>query len=196
MAVSVDMGGSKVSPSELLDRLESLEVEIPDGTTTTAYADFGREFNINAVAISLGLADVVYDPDRFPGVVYHPDDGDDVVVFFGSGVVFIEATDAGVHDIVDDLADQLVELGLLETGMGPDVDFETTPRTVPVPEGYHETSAGGGDACTNCGHELTGEENFCPDCGTEVRSGCPDCGYDLSGEENYCPDCGTPVTGD
>ncbi|WP_375798636.1 zinc-ribbon domain-containing protein [Halobellus sp.] len=47
--------------------------------------------------------------------------------------------------------------------------------------------------CHNCEHELEGGENFCPQCGEEVRPGCPACGHELGGEENVCPECGTEL---
>lgn len=49
--------------------------------------------------------------------------------------------------------------------------------------------------CTECGHALTPEQNFCPSCGTpraEENAKCAECGHELSPEQNFCPSCGTP----
>ena len=50
-----------------------------------ASSDLGQEINLNAVAISLGLERVEYEPEQFPGLVYRLDDPKVVVLLFGSG---------------------------------------------------------------------------------------------------------------
>lgn len=52
-------------------------------------ADYGRSINLNALAIGLGLENVEYEPEQFPGLVYRPVDLDAVVLIFGSGKLVI-----------------------------------------------------------------------------------------------------------
>ncbi|MEF8808796.1 double zinc ribbon domain-containing protein [Natronomonas sp.] len=202
------MGGVDVSPGELLDRIEDLGVETPGGITTSAYADFDRDLNLTSVALSLGLGEVVDNAERFPGLVYEADDYEEtVVVVFADGTVFVDsAGTVSVQDVLEDIGDRLLELGLLEEGLGPSSEFELAPKTVPVPPEY-EVPEGAGmtdgegvvDAehvCPNCVRGLRGDENYCPECGLELDSGCQACGHELSGTENYCPECGAAVADD
>src|SRR3989442_262809 len=50
-----------------------------------ASSDLGTEINLNAIAISLGLEKVEYEPEQFPGLVYRIDVPKVVVLLFGSG---------------------------------------------------------------------------------------------------------------
>ena len=44
--------------------------------------------------------------------------------------------------------------------------------------------------CLECGHGLSGEDRFCPRCGTPVPQPCPECGHSLSPEDRFCSRCG------
>ncbi|HUV24782.1 MAG TPA: TATA-box-binding protein [Methanomassiliicoccales archaeon] len=50
-----------------------------------ASSDLEQEINLNAIAISLGLEKVEYEPEQFPGLVYRIDVPKVVVLLFGSG---------------------------------------------------------------------------------------------------------------
>src|SRR5438132_10645516 len=50
-----------------------------------ASSDLGTEINLNAIAISLGLEKVEYEPEQFPGLVYRIAVPTGVVLLFGSG---------------------------------------------------------------------------------------------------------------
>jgi transcription initiation factor TFIID TATA-box-binding protein len=50
-----------------------------------ASADLGSVINLNAIAISLSLEKVEYEPEQFPGLVYRLDKPKVVVLLFGSG---------------------------------------------------------------------------------------------------------------
>jgi transcription initiation factor TFIID TATA-box-binding protein len=52
-----------------------------------ASADLEQKLNLNAIAISLGLERVEYEPEQFPGLVYRLDDPKVVLLIFGSGKV-------------------------------------------------------------------------------------------------------------
>lgn len=50
-----------------------------------ASSDLGQSINLNAIAISLGLERVEYEPEQFPGLVYRLDEPKVVLLLFGSG---------------------------------------------------------------------------------------------------------------
>lgn len=50
-----------------------------------ASADLGQPLNLNAIAISLGLEAVEYEPEQFPGLVYRLSEPKVVLLLFGSG---------------------------------------------------------------------------------------------------------------
>ncbi|MBB6091140.1 transcription initiation factor TFIID TATA-box-binding protein [Halobacterium salinarum] len=79
-------------------------------------ASLEQSLNLNAIAIGLGLEQIEYEPEQFPGLVYRLDDPDVVVLLFGSGKLVItggqnpdEAEQALAH-----VQDRLTELGLLD----------------------------------------------------------------------------------
>lgn len=49
--------------------------------------------------------------------------------------------------------------------------------------------------CENCGAKLTGDSQFCPECGknTEKLTACPKCGESIDGGEKFCAKCGTRI---
>ena len=50
-----------------------------------ASSDLEQSINLNAIAISLGLERVEYEPEQFPGLVYRLDEPKVVLLLFGSG---------------------------------------------------------------------------------------------------------------
>lgn len=80
-----------------------------------ATSDLGAELNLNAIAIGLGLENVEYEPEQFPGLVYRLTDPKVVVLIFGSGKLVCtgarKKTDA--EDAVDKITAELSSLGLL-----------------------------------------------------------------------------------
>jgi len=79
-------------------------------------ADLGQLLNLNAIAIGLGLENIEYEPEQFPGLVYRPENPSVVVLLFGSGKLVItggkELDDA--EHALRVVEDQLAELGMLE----------------------------------------------------------------------------------
>jgi transcription initiation factor TFIID TATA-box-binding protein len=73
-------------------------------------ADLDEPANLNALAIGLGLERTEYEPEQFPGLVYRPEDGDAVLLVFGSGKVVItgaksvEQAEATFEDFREELA--------------------------------------------------------------------------------------------
>jgi transcription initiation factor TFIID TATA-box-binding protein len=78
--------------SKMVKRLNSIGVKItkqPEITVQNIVAttDLGAELKLNAIAISLGLEKVEYEPEQFPGLVYRVEDPKVVALLFGSGKV-------------------------------------------------------------------------------------------------------------
>jgi transcription initiation factor TFIID TATA-box-binding protein len=61
---------------------EELEIVVQN---IVASADLGQKLNLNAIAISLGLERVEYEPEQFPGLVYRLEQPKVVLLIFGSG---------------------------------------------------------------------------------------------------------------
>ena len=74
-----------------------------------ASADMGTELNLNAIAIGLGLENIEYEPEVFPGLVYRLSNPKVVVLLFGSGKLVITGgkkitdAEAAVEKIVGEL---------------------------------------------------------------------------------------------
>jgi transcription initiation factor TFIID TATA-box-binding protein len=79
-------------------------------------ADLGRNLNLNAIAIGLGLENIEYEPEQFPGLVYRLDDPDVVALLFGSGKLVITGgkKPEDAEEAVDKIVSRLEELGLLD----------------------------------------------------------------------------------
>src|SRR5207247_225776 len=58
------------------------EIEVQN---IVASSDLGTEINLNAIAISLGLEKVEYEPEQFPGLLYRIDVQKVVILLFGRG---------------------------------------------------------------------------------------------------------------
>lgn len=94
-------------------------IDDPDITVQNIVSgvDLGVSLNLNAIAIGLGLENIEYEPEQFPGLVYRLDEPDVVVLLFGSGKAVI----TGGKNIdqpaeaVDVVTDRLSELGLFSS---------------------------------------------------------------------------------
>ncbi|RLF46104.1 MAG: TATA-box-binding protein, partial [Thermoplasmata archaeon] len=75
----------------------------------------GTELNLNDVAMGLGLENVEYEPEQFPGLVYRLKEPRVAMLLFGSGKIVCTGA-RKVEDVsraVDKLAAELSSLGLL-----------------------------------------------------------------------------------
>jgi transcription initiation factor TFIID TATA-box-binding protein len=76
-----------------------------------ASADLGSVFNLDTIAVSLGLDRVEYEPEQFPGLVYRLDDPKVVMLIFRSGKMIcvgarkIEEVELAVERITKELGD-------------------------------------------------------------------------------------------
>jgi transcription initiation factor TFIID TATA-box-binding protein len=85
----VDRGLKKV-----FGKMNSVGIKVagtPDITVQNivASADLGSVLNLNAIAIGLGLENIEYEPEQFPGLVYRIDKPKVVVLLFGSGKLVV-----------------------------------------------------------------------------------------------------------
>jgi len=86
-----------------------------DVQNIVASSDLGQEINLNAIAISLGLEKVEYEPEQFPGLVYRLDSPKVVVLLFGSGKLVCTGArkPSDVGDAVQKIMEELQGAGLL-----------------------------------------------------------------------------------
>jgi transcription initiation factor TFIID TATA-box-binding protein len=96
-----------------IDVASNLPVEVQNIVSS---ASLEQSLNLNAIAIGLGLEQIEYEPEQFPGLVYRLDEPDVVVLLFGSGKLVITGgteSEAAQHALAH-VKDRLTELGLLE----------------------------------------------------------------------------------
>lgn len=103
------------------DALRELGLEVPDNPDLTIQnivtsGDLGSRLNLNAIAIGLGLENIEYEPEQFPGLVYRLHESGVVALPFGSGKVVLtggtqlDDAENAIHTIHSELSD----VGLLE----------------------------------------------------------------------------------
>ena len=80
-----------------------------------ATSGLGAQIDLNAVAISLGLGKVEYEPEQFPGRVYRIDEPKVVVLLFGSGKLVCTGArkPSDVEEAVEKITAELKAAGLL-----------------------------------------------------------------------------------
>ena len=73
------------------------------------------DLNLNAIAIGLGLENIEYEPEQFPGLVYRLDEPEVVVLLFGSGKLVVTGGERpkDADEAVDKIVAQLRDLDLL-----------------------------------------------------------------------------------
>ncbi|UIO99978.1 TATA-box-binding protein [Halobaculum sp. CBA1158] len=103
----------------VFEKLRELDIPVGDDPEVTVQnivtsADLGESLNLNAIAIGLGLENIEYEPEQFPGLVYRLDDPDVVALLFGSGKLVITGgkEPADAHAAVEVISERLSELGL------------------------------------------------------------------------------------
>jgi len=80
-----------------------------------ATSDLGGDLNLNEVAVGLGLENVEYEPEQFPGLVYRLTDPKVALLLFGSGKIVCAGArkTEDVSSAVDKISKELSSLGLL-----------------------------------------------------------------------------------
>jgi transcription initiation factor TFIID TATA-box-binding protein len=104
----------KVAIDKVIKQLEKIGIRIKtepkiEIQNIVASSDLGQSINLNAIAITLGLERVEYEPEQFPGLVYRLDVPKVVLLLFGSGKLV--CTGARKPQDVEDAVDKItVEL--------------------------------------------------------------------------------------
>ncbi len=105
---------------KVFDSLRKIGVEVKGKPeikvqNIVASADIGSILNLNAIAVGLGLENIEYEPEQFPGLVYRLSDPKVVVLLFGSGKLVVtggrKPDDA--KDAVDKIVKELKSLSLI-----------------------------------------------------------------------------------
>jgi transcription initiation factor TFIID TATA-box-binding protein len=80
-----------------------------------ASADLHAVLNLNSIALGLGMENVEYEPEQFPGLVYRLSDPKVVVLLFGSGKLVITGGRKPEDAVkaVDQIVKQLKSLSLM-----------------------------------------------------------------------------------
>ena len=78
-----------------------------------ATADLGGELNLNEVAMGLGLENVEYEPEQFPGLVYRVKEPRVVMLLFSSGKIVC----AGGKN-TEDVSTAVEKVSLMLSSMG------------------------------------------------------------------------------
>ncbi len=104
----------------IVEKLKDIGVAIerdPDITiqNIVSTCDLGSKVNLNAIAITLGLERVEYEPEQFPGLVYRLDEPNVVALIFGSGKVVCTGakTTTDTENAVDIILAELQGAGLI-----------------------------------------------------------------------------------
>ncbi|MCL4324370.1 MAG: TATA-box-binding protein [Candidatus Thermoplasmatota archaeon] len=86
-----------------------------DVQNIVASSDLGSEINLNAIAVTLGLERVEYEPEQFPGLVCRIEDPRVVILLFGSGKLVCTGArkPADVDRAVKKITEELRGAGLL-----------------------------------------------------------------------------------
>jgi transcription initiation factor TFIID TATA-box-binding protein len=115
----------KTAISKVVKQLDAAGVHIKiepkiEVQNIVASSDLESEINLNAVAISLGLEKVEYEPEQFPGLVYRIDVPKVVVLLFGSGKLVCTGArkPEDVEVAVNKITEELRAAGLLLSERG------------------------------------------------------------------------------
>ncbi|MFA5314058.1 MAG: TATA-box-binding protein [Methanomassiliicoccales archaeon] len=110
----------KIAINKVAKQIEKTGIKVKSNPEVTvqnivASSDLGQEINLNAIAISLGLERVEYEPEQFPGLVYRIDVPKVVVLLFGSGKLVCTGARVpqDVEAAVNKITEELKAAGLL-----------------------------------------------------------------------------------
>ena len=111
--------GAREAVQATVETFCELGIDVERSTVTVqnivSDADLGEALNLEAIAIGLGLEDVEYEPEQFPGLIYRLDEPDVVVLLFGTGKTVITGarTLDEAEEALEAIIDRLSELALL-----------------------------------------------------------------------------------
>ena len=78
----------------IFDRIKKLNISIAESPDVTinnivSSANLKKELNLNTVAVGLGIENVEYEPEQFPGLVYRLNNSNVVILLFSTGKIVI-----------------------------------------------------------------------------------------------------------
>jgi transcription initiation factor TFIID TATA-box-binding protein len=127
--------------SKIVQKLEAADVHIKiepkiEVQNIVASSDLETNINLNAIAISLGLEKVEYEPEQFPGLVYRVSSPKVVILLFSSGKLVCTGarTPEDVEVAVTKITEELRASGLL-LSESPSSDEPVLEKVV---KGAHE----------------------------------------------------------
>jgi len=112
----------KTTVEIIADKLRKLGVEVYKNSelkiviqNIVAISDLETELNLNEVAMGLGLENVEYEPEQFPGLVYRISDPKVAMLLFGSGKIVCTGArqTEDVSKAVEKLSAELSSLDLI-----------------------------------------------------------------------------------
>jgi transcription initiation factor TFIID TATA-box-binding protein len=108
---AIDLVGQQIGAAGLPVK-KNPEIEVQNMVATS---DLGAQIDLNAVAITLGLGKVEYEPEQFPGLVYRLDEPKVVALLFGSGKLVCTGArkPSDVEQAVEKITAELKAAGLL-----------------------------------------------------------------------------------
>lgn len=96
---------------ESLELPETLRSLSPDDIV--CYQRFSGSINLNAVAIGLGLEDIIYEPEAFAGLEYNPSEYEATAYLFFHEVMFaVSENKQAARGTIETILDQFGNLGL------------------------------------------------------------------------------------
>lgn len=106
---------------DVIEELNELGVRVDDDIETSiqniVYSGTLHDdnINLNAIAIGLGLENVEYEPEQFPGLIYRPDEGSQTVLLFGSGKMVLAGmkVDDDPAEMYEKVSSKMQDLGLM-----------------------------------------------------------------------------------
>src|SRR3989475_53451 len=103
-----------------------------------ASSDLGTEINLNAIAISLALEKVEYEPEQVPGLVYRIDVPKVVVLLFGSGKLVCTGArkPSDVEEAVEKITQELKAAGVSLDSSTASTSFRSSLSGQPAPGSF------------------------------------------------------------
>jgi len=125
----------KMAISKVVRQIEAAGIHVDiepkiEVQNIVASSDLETKINLNAIAISLGLEKVEYEPEQFPGLVYRMDSPKVVMLLFGSGKLVCTGgrKPKDVEVAVNKITEELRAAGLLhQEGPHPSFDVQKRP---------------------------------------------------------------------